>query len=98
MIRSPISAEERLSNRVSTLEKEMTDFRKAADIIYALLCVTGDGLLETAKRVDDLYASTAVEDLEERVAGHAGEIDAIHQDLDYHETHIDNLIAAIGVA
>ena len=59
MIRSPISPEERLRNRVETLEKEMADFRTAADIIYGLLCATGNGLVETAKRVAEHDESLA---------------------------------------
>lgn len=67
MIRSPISSEERLKNRVEALEdrlKELTsDFAK----MFVFLCGTANGLVETTKRVDALYASPAVEELEERV-------------------------------
>lgn len=53
MIRSPISSEERLKNRVEALEdrvKELTDdFAK----MFVFLCGTANGLVETAKRVDE---------------------------------------------
>lgn len=61
MIRSPISPEERLKNRVEALEdrvKELTsDFAK----MFVFLCGTAHGAVETAKRVDDLDRD--VEDL-----------------------------------
>ena len=79
MIRSPISAEERLRNRVETLEghvKELQDtLMKSFEVLRTLLCGTD-------KRVDELDDT----------------IGSICQDLDYHETHIDNLIAATGIS
>lgn len=63
MIRSPISSEERLRNRVEALEarvKEITaDFAK----MFVLLCGTSIGLVDTARRVDDLAEDLA--DLED---------------------------------
>lgn len=63
MIRSPISSEERLKNRVEALEdrvKELTsDFAK----MFVFLCETVNDAAETAKRV----------------AEHEGDIEALFQ-------------------